>query len=289
MTDVIRLGPLSHSSAQSLLSCEQKFYNYKVAKLSPDADYEKSDALSVGSAFHYVLEKTKHEKSALIRTLLEECTNDPDVKLDPENYNLVHAMVLKYLRLHKRMAFEVVAIEFKLETEWFTGFIDAIMVDTKGYWWIVDLKAYKSIHMPSLAALTRDPQLTLYAGHAALIAEMFKLDLGKFGGCRWRVVTKSSAAKKATEDDAAFILRLVNNNIKAYDIPVPFSRMDVDARMDLHHRLYQRTQGLARGDLKPVKNYGACMNYFSPCEYWSQCHGELNSNMQGTLEITEES
>lgn len=281
-------GPLSHSSAQTLLGCEQKYYFYKVAKIEQDPDYVKSDALSIGSAFHHILEKSNHEKPALLRQRLKECEKDPDIRLPPDYFNLVHAMVLKYVRMHTKLGWKVLAVEFKLETEWFTGFVDAIMEDPKtNKWWIVDLKTYKSLYRPGLPALIRDPQLTLYAGHAPMIAEMFNLDMDKFGGCRWRVVTKSTAKQKPAEEESAYILRLVNENIKAYDVAVPVEKMDIPKRMGIHKSLYEKAQAMGRGEVEPSRNYGNCMAYFSPCQYWSKCMGANHSDMESSVDVYE--
>lgn len=275
-------GPLSHSSAQTLMTCEQQYAYYKIDGFPHDPDYQKADSLALGSAFHKVLEDSKHEKPASIRAELEKCIDDPDIRLPADDLLLCHGMILKYLRLHKQMGFKVLAVETEIKTEWFHGFIDAVMEDHQGFWWVVDLKTYKTL--PNVAMLTRDPQLNLYAGHAAVLAETLKLDLKKFGGVRWRVVTKSAAKMQPKEDEATFVKRLVEKHVKAYDIPVPAEVLAPEERLELHQALYKRSLKLVK--TKPVKNYASCFNYFSPCRYWSRCYGKTYTEMQDFTHVT---
>lgn len=278
------IGPLSHSSASTLLECEQKYAYYKIDGAPNDPDYVKSDALAIGSAFHKVLEDSKHEKPESIRASLLACVEDPEVRLPESEILLCHAMVLKYLRLHKQMGFKVLAVEIGIETKEVVGYIDAIMEDLQGFWWIVDLKAKKSLSPTEIAMLKNDPQLNLYAAHAGMIAEMLNLDVKKFGGCRWRVVTKTTAKQKAGETDAAYVARLADDHVKAYDIPVPFDEAAAAERLQTHLELFKRTQKLPKS--KPLKNFKSCNSFFSPCQYWSRCYGKTFTEMQDATHVT---
>lgn len=286
MTDAKKkaIGPLSHSSASTLLECEQRYAYYKIDGVPQDTDYVKSDALAIGSAFHKVLEDSRHEKPESIRVALLKCVEDPEVRLPEDEILLVHAMLLKYLRLHKQMGFKILAIEIAIETKEVIGYVDAIMEDHDGKWWIVDLKAKKSLSPTEIAMLPTDPQLNLYAAHAAMIAEQLGLDMQKFGGCRWRVVTKTTAKQKRGETDAEYVARLANENIKAYDIPVPFNEEAAAERLETHLDLYKRTQKLAKS--KPIKNFKSCNSFFSPCAYWSRCYGKNYSDSLDTSHLT---
>jgi len=278
------IDPLSHSSAQSLLSCEQKYYYYKIERSEVDSDYEKSTALCIGSAFHWIMEQTKHEKPESITSMFQTCSELPDIRLDEEHFCLVHAMVIKYLRLHKQMDLKLLSVELKLETKDFIGFVDAIMEDSEGKWWIVDLKTYKALTPKALPLLYKDPQMSLYAGHREAIAAKLDLDVEKFGGTRWRVVTKSTIKRRPREEDIDFTKRLVGS-VKAYDIPIPFNVEAVDERLFLHKEANKRVKQLAKGS-KPIRNYGNCLAYFTPCEYFSKCHGKNYSDI-APIDITE--
>ena len=277
-------GPLSHSSASTLLSCEQKYAFYKILKIDPDSDYTKSDALAIGSAFHYVIEKCKHTWVPDLRKRAAACVDNPDIQLDEKYISLIHAMCVKYLRLHKAMGWKVIGIEQRLETETFLGYVDAVMEDPEGSWWIVDLKALGRFDVRNAGALRHDPQMSLYAGHRALLAESLGLDLKKFAGTCWKVVVKPKLKQKKKESDKDYTVRLIDNT-ETYHVPVPFNEPAVEERLEIHAKLHARSARLFDGE-PPLKNYGNCMAYFSPCEYWSQCHKVNHSEMEG-LDIVE--
>ena len=268
-------SPLSHSSANLLLSCEQKYYHHKIARTSADPDYEDGDALVVGKAFHHVLEVTNHKKPKSIRDHLEKYEPLPD-----HYYNLVHAMLIKAYRIQKLIGLEVVACEVELATEQFLGYVDAIMKEKNGNWWIVDFKTAATFNYNTANLLHRDPQMSLYAFYRHLLAEIVGLDPDKFQGTRWRVVTKSKAKQRGDESDADFVKRLVDKSIKAFDIPIPYNMEAVAERGFLHSRLVTRAKKLADGDATPIKNYGNCFAYFKPCKFFSQCHGQTFSEIE---------
>ena len=95
MSETVRL---SYSSMNTLLSCEQKFHNYKIAKLPEDPDYQKSDSLGLGSAFHQVLEKTLHldyNDSLIMEAMAEH-------NVDPSEKELLTVMLKKYTEFRIR-------------------------------------------------------------------------------------------------------------------------------------------------------------------------------------------
>lgn len=275
--------PLSHSSASLLLDCEERYVHYKIRKTEQDPDYVKSDALAVGSAFHWILENSRHEKPKSITADLAHCAADKDIRLPEEEFALVHAMVLRYLRLHHQEmpGFKVLEVETEIKTEMFHGFIDAILEDPEGRWHILDLKTYKTLYRPGLAALPRDAQLNLYAGHAPLLAEMHNLDMKRFGGVRWRVVLKSTAKQKASESTAEFVKRLVDKHISAFDIAVPLEKMAIDERMETHRLLWEKSKELQTR--KPLKNFKSCFSFYSACPYFSRCHSVLATDEPGVV------
>jgi len=206
--------PLSHSSAQTLLGCEQKYVYYKLLEEPKDADYKKSGALAIGSAFHWILENSKHEKPKSITDDLKQCSTEEDIQLSEDDYGLVQAMIIKYLRLHKKLKLKVITCEPQILTTSMNGYIDVIEEDEEGIWWITDLKTAKTFYPSKVRELAHDPQLNLYAAHRAILADTFGLDPTKFGGCRYRVTTKSSAKQQAKETYIDFVLRLANKHVR---------------------------------------------------------------------------
>ena len=280
--------PLSHSSAMLLRGCEQKYVYYKVKDLPKDSDVEDSNAFSIGKAVHYIMEQTRHTKPEDIDSLLNFCQEDQDIRLDPEHRWLVAAMSLKMARLNKRMDFDVLEVEFDIgDGESVIGYVDAIMQDKEtGKWWIVDLKTTRTLYLATVPQLCQDPQLNLYAAHVNQIAERFDLDPDNFGGCRWRVVTKPGLKRKASENDVEYTKRLLKA-CKSYDIAIPIEQMNPSETLERHLDMWGRAKKLCHPRAKPKKNFGNCMAYFKPCDWWSNCHGGLYSETK--LEVTEES
>lgn len=277
---------LSYSSARLLQGCERKFYHYKVKETPIDSDASKdTTAFIIGKAFHHILEMSNHKKPEKIGELLEECVQN--LGLAETDCGLVHAMVLKYLRLRATTNLEAVAVEWKINDPTTIGFVDLIEKDTEtGEWFISDLKTAKTFYPTTLSKLPNDRQLNLYASYAPQIAEEFGLDLDKFAGCRYKVTTKSSAKQQAKESYLQYVKRVTDKFIKSYDIIIPKDKLNIVEVVAEHKRLYNRAQSIRDG-AEPLQNFGYCESYFKPCEYWSQCHGDNFSNIKDSLEVLE--
>lgn len=263
---------LSYSSSCTFQGCPRKYQHYKILKTPEDKDIEDDAlALRVGSAYHYVLEHCNHEKAAFKMELLEKAVADE--KLDPRvDMYRIYAMLQAYFKMHSKSKLVVVHCEMKLETETFIGFIDAIMVDANGNWWIVDLKTAASVRDDLYARLHMDQQLNLYAGFAPTVAENLKLDLAKFMGCRYRVVQKTKGNPK-NESMAEFSNRI---KIKSYDIEVPIENMDPNGAAKSFMSIQNQIAEMEENNHFP-QNLGSCFQYFSPCKWWSQCYGEVHT------------
>jgi len=260
---------LSYSSATLLKNCSQKYYYYKVAGVAKDPDAEENyDAFNIGKAFHWVLETNGHTESRL-EELLEEACNTFEVQ---GSKSMIHAMLLRYLQVHQESGLEVVHCEFELSTDIFIGFIDVILKDSEGNWWIADLKTASRFSEITAAKLHNDVQLNLYASFSKEIGEYFGLDPKKFKGARYRVTTKSVLKQKVDESYYAHVKRTAKN-VKSYDIIVPLDKMNPKKTFEEHKELHKDTLKMREGKLKPVKNLSWCDSYFKPCEYWSKCHG----------------
>jgi hypothetical protein len=268
-----------------LLTCEEKYANYKIRKTPVDADYQKSDALALGSAVHWILEASKHEKPASITKDLAICVRDPTIGLPEEAVPLAHAMVLRYLRLHKDMGLKVLAVEIKIEIEGFLGYVDAVMEDAEGNWHIVDVKTWKSLTDAVLRQLPKDAQMGLYASQFEYVANLLGLLPEKFAGIRWRVISKSTTKQKKGEAYADYVLRLVEA-VRAYDLFIPRAKLDWTERLQIHRKLWEKSARLRSGEDTPIKNFKSCFDFYSPCEFFSRCHGSLFSESHG-VEVTE--
>lgn len=273
---------LSYSSATLLKGCEQRFLYYKT-DTPKDSDFSESvDALNVGTSFHYILEKTQHKKPEKISHLLEHCVKE--FKLNEEDVPLVHAMVLKYLRLHKESKLECVGCEIEIQNEYLLGYVDAVMRDERGFWWIVDLKTTARFSPSKIPQLKMDTQLNLYAYFADQIADKLNLRLDKFLGCRYRVTTKSVAKQRKTESYIDFVTRLIDL-VTTYDISIPIEKMSPEKINSQHLNDYVRGKMILDKIILPQRNYNYCENYFKPCPYFSNCHGSNFTQNHDGLEV----
>lgn len=253
---------------KTVLTCQNKYWHAKVAATPKDADYEEGDALTFGKAFHQVLEKTLHNTytESLIMEAMEEH------KVGMEHLALIRAMLENYTQYHKKSGISIVKCELKLETPIFLGFIDAIGTSEQG-WWIIDLKT-AGRHDPSvIPRLPMDMQLNLYSYFADEIAHHLELK-GPFLGCRYRQVIKSKAKTPKGLVDGC----------QVYDIEVPVSLMQPQFAWSQFLESHQMASELQNG-VAPKRNYHACYDYFRPCEYFSQCHGDEFSKSSNKCKV----
>ena len=268
---------LSYSSYQTLKACEQKYYHYKIAGTPVDSDYnDEKDSLVMGKAFHSILEGLKHNQDATnedigpVIKMVQEASN-----LDEDKMALVVAMVIRFLNTKKRHPkfneLKPVAIELAIADDTFLGYIDVVYADNSGNWYIGDLKT-TSRHSETLQArLEMDSQLNLYGAHSATIASQLGLDHSKFSGFLYIATNKTTTKRKAGEGLSVYVNRLANAvTTRVYVVPA-----DNDKTHEIvtdFQKAYDRTMALRNGE-KPSKNLSRCEDYFSPCPYWSKCHG----------------
>lgn len=267
---------LSVSSYKLLLSCEQRYWHYKVANTPKDSDFEEGDFLSLGKAFHQVLEKTLH--NSWNERLLAEAMTEHDA--DPADKELLEIMLDKYVQYHKKSGLKVVKCELGITTSTQNLFIDfiAISYDSKGNaigWWIGDLKTSSKHDENILGQLARDPQMNYYAGFAddvhIAVPEVEGLP---FLGCRYRQIIKSKAKTR----------KGLEAGVKVYDIEIPAEALDTEGFKSQFNTIYDRALAMHNGEA-PVKNFSSCFNYFSPCPYFSKCHGSLFSEGKSKVSV----
>lgn len=253
---------LSYSSMSTLQSCEQKYAHYKVLNSPKDSDYEESDALGLGKAFHEVLEKTFHKDYN--DTLILEAMVTHNV--DASDKDLLTIMLKKYTEFRKASGIKVIHCELPLATSEYNGFIDYIAV--KGNeWYIGDLKTAGRHDENILSRLPLDPQLNLYAHFAdELYIAVPELEGKRFAGCLYSQTTKSKAGT----------IKGLEAGVKVFEMFVPVEVMNPDMIWSLFNEMHTRALEIHAGEA-PKKNLGSCMAYFSPCQYFSKCHGKTFS------------
>lgn len=267
---------LSPSSLTLFQSCARKYYLSKIVKTPIDKDASRdSDATNIGKAFHKVLEDTKHEVEGLKYVKIQETVKSFD--LDDSYSPMIFAMLKKYSVVHRKSGLKAIACEIEIETVSFYGFIDVILQDSHGGWWIGDMKTASSYTPNLIPTLPSHPQLNLYAKHVNYISQLLGIDEGKYLGCRYLLTTKSKLVPKKDETLQNYINRLTGA-IKSIDFIVSKELMNPELIVATHDKVFNALQEMPYND-EYLPNYGSCLDYHRPCEYWSKCHGKTFSEM----------
>ena len=265
---------LSHSSKNELDTCPRKFILRKVLKTESDSDYDPSQkALNIGKAFHTTLELCMHEKEKYEPWMFEKAAEENDIN-DAAQRGLILGMVERYFILHQKSALKVVSVESAVTDDFVLGYVDAVMQDERGGWWIVDLKTAAKLSNSLLARLRNDPQLNLYSYFAPMLADGLKLKLKDFKGVRYRVTLKTTIRIMPHELTLSFARR-VFDKIESFDIGIPKRHLKPAVAYREMKAAIKRAERFARMPLEEVpQNFQNCEQYFRPCQYWSQCYGK---------------
>lgn len=265
---------ISYSGSNTLLGCERRFYYEKVKKVDYDPDYvDNSHALRMGKAFHQILEECSHGEIRCTNKIIEKALYDNEIDSQTDKYSLI-AMVKKYIPLHRKSGLRCVAIETEVGNgEDYIGYIDAIMVDREGGWWIVDLKTAGQLSPSLLSRLCNDPQLNLYSNFIDQLSGTHGLEVEKFLGVRYRVTTKAKIKLGSKETPEQFVSRVMDR-IESFDIGIPASDLDPKGAYSRLMSLLERARGLeTKEESEITQNFSNCESYFKPCPYWSNCYG----------------
>ena len=206
---------LSYSSSTLYQGCKRKFYYKKHAKpIDPDCEQD-TTALRVGKAFHQIQEDCLHDKKKFKGSIATKAFVDNQI-LEETQRQMIMAMCLKYWELHSKQGLTIICCEMEIGDENVIGYIDAVMRDENGFWYIVDLKTAGRLNASLLSRLSRDVQLNLYSYYASQVAAVYDLDLSMFAGTRYRVTTKCTIKKQARETAHAFRDRCRSLNYRCF-------------------------------------------------------------------------
>jgi len=264
------IDPLSYSSSNELIGCEQKYVYRKVLRVDRDADAPLDTlALDIGKVLHACLEDCCHDLHGFemkrLRFFMEKAG------LSAEHYPLLKAMLKKYRDLNDLSGLVCHATEVEIRLDDFIGFVDLILTEQgkQGRWWISDVKTASSVSSFLISRLGRDKQLNLYT--AMIDPEKLGLCWETFAGCKYRVVTKSRIKRRKDEDDSSLTLRMYES-IEAREFTVPKELLDPEGALANFKRQRERQVELWKNPDLAMRNHNYCESYFRPCEYWSQCH-----------------
>jgi len=266
---------LSYSSASLLLNCEERYVHHKIKETPHDSDIkEDNDSLIFGTAFHTILEQTKHT-SENIKEVFESVA--AGYGFDSATRCLLEACIFSYLTKHKNNPYKVLACELEIKTEEFIGYVDAVAVNDVGEWIIVDLKTASRIFGQLDKKLPDDFQLNIYTYYRQQLADLLSLDVNKFMGCSYRVTVKGKIGLRSSPSESLLNVspgysEKLLKSCESHDYFIPFEDLSPEKFGQMHRVLHQKSLLLRNGKLDPTKNYGNCEAYFRPCPFWSNCH-----------------
>ena len=274
---------LSYSATTQFMQCEKKYFVERVMKVPRDADCEEdATALRWGKCFHETLEACNHRRELYKPEMLQDAAKRNE--LDQHAIWAVYASIRNYFTLHEKSKLEVVVCEIEVgsEAEEVIGYIDAVMADANGYWWIVDLKTSGMIMTMMFPRLRNDPQLNLYASFAKDVAARLGLDVTKFAGVRYRVVGKTKIMVKANDTMETYAARA---NPKAMDIEIPVENLQLELVRKNHEEMLKRIRKVRDGEVTPIPNFSKCLEWNRSCEYWSQCYGKTYTDCSNSTVV----
>jgi len=287
MAEEIKPRGLSYSSFTEFSACQRKWYLRKVAKYPIDSDAEDSTiAFDLGKSFHFALETTKHDLTGFTFNQCVEVCKTFNVN-DVEDAAMIFAMLGAYKRVHEKTKLKVVGCEVEIAAPGFFGIIDAVLQDSDGFIWIVDVKTCATFQRSTIDSLPDHVQLNIYSRHFDLIAHACGLKDAPFAGVRLRSTTKSKLQKKESESLPEYISRM-SKGIKSYDIIVPAKLLtNVNTIYAQHQRANEITSSAKIEDeSKFPPNYSNCFSFFRPCNFWSRCWGHNYSEVPA-IEVIE--
>lgn len=269
---------LSPSSLNLFLGCNRRYYHKKIAKTPQDTDYrEDQEALSVGKAFHKVLEIKKHILDGLKLFEVFDVVKEyfPD---NPGGHTpMIFAMLDKYNVMHKKSRLRAIAVEIEIETPVFFGIVDVVLEDDYGNYWIGDMKTAAAYRHDLIPQLPGHPQLNLYAFYQVELARKLGLDPSKYMGCRYRMTTKSKIVQNSKDTIEMYIDRL-RKSVKSYDFIIPKEKMSPGIIAGVHRKIGTFVNAHLSEDMY-TPNYSNCLNFFRPCEFYSNCHSGRFSDL----------
>lgn len=270
---------ISYSAMSMLRKCRRKAYLKYKLHVPKDPDYtDDAVALRFGSAFHKVCELTKHEKSLFTMDIFNTACKEQNLEL--EDVFKVYACLMSYYKLHTVSRLRCIGLEMEVSNDDIVGYIDAILLDSNGFWWICDLKTSGMLVQSLFARLHRDPQLNLYANFAGQVALKYGLATEKFAGVRYRVVTKPKHVPKTGESFDAYSLRAAP---EMYDVEVNAGELDyTEAFEDL---MQAKVEMDSLSSETAICNRQSCIDYNRPCEYWSRCHGKTFTECRDSVKV----
>jgi len=321
---------VSVSGIRLLSECERKaFYKYILGRdvIKPDPDAPKKVPFDFGNVFHeamednfkgkdITLEYIEDKAKEYIHSSLDKTTGITTYQrvLSPEKEVLdLYAMAKVAIEDTKRLLnnYGLVEVDYEIgfENKKTRGFIDRVLKDKSGHWYICDWKTRREV--PKVASAIKDPQAAHYMSFYTEIAKMLRLDTMKFKGIIFHNVTKPSCKRsKLPKQDVKEEVQENPNTIWIKDVPEGYkesredyikkllegTKQDKTPNIQVVHHFVPFSQDMivthwknfkgahakyatldkafkATGEAVGTCNYDQCIDsYGAHCDYWSQCH-----------------
>lgn len=245
------------------LYCQRKYWHNRIGKTDHDVDFQQPSHLDFGLAYaecHRLFgESPKTMTSAEIIRVCEEHGLDINKA----------AQLMAVLRKHYA-TFEVgkvIARDQWLEHNVLVGKISKLVV-IEGKTWIVEDESVYDTNMALRDTLKLDTQLCLYAA----CQEQFSAD-----GIIYRTVTKPKQRRKKEESWQDYTQRC---ECDALEVRFSFDEIDVKGCLDRIEGIRKEIEGKESQELF-VLDTKNCLQFQSPCQYYSRCHGKTYTEAQG--------
>lgn len=291
---------LSHSSGNKYLSCQYQYACEKIYQLPYDEDIEEdTKALRWGKTVHSVMEWTEwagknftrplHAQALEEQGFMRELPSGKKVCTDDQVAYATFAAVVSLYEYVKKQKLKTIKCEFEINFPYLYGFIDSIVVDAKGYWWIRDLKTASSCQTQKLKVTVRkNKQINLYALPEVVdaICDEFGLDKEKFAGCLYTVVNKTKAVPKSGESLEDFAKR---TKPKVTEFAIKATDLDPEEAKKVHMQMIEDMVEIRSGRKEPIKNFEACYEWNRPCPFWSKCRGKSYTEELNIVDVYDSS
>lgn len=266
----MRQARISVTSHNMYCSCQRKYWYKYIVKQDQDDDWVDPGYFRFGKAAHECLESCRYDGMKQDTNVMRRiCASH---ELSESDTAKVLACVRGYFAqwLHT----EIIGAEIWIENEFMTGKVDAVARQDDQLF-IVENKFLSEIPPSIELDLPVDPQLNLYASCADLIED--KLDQkrikGKIAGIWYRIIRKPKERQKKAEELFTYSARCT---IEGFEWKAPLSRLkSEDAFSGIKATLAEISRKYNEDEF--IRNTRSCVQYGSPCPYYSKCHDILYS------------
>lgn len=279
---------LSHSSIQTYLDCRQKFKLDKIDKLTTK---KRKDYFLFGEAIHKFLElhykgvpqplegiKAIYDKARKSGTL----TADDEHKLSVDEAT-VTGIAKAYPRFYKgdsdRFTKYVPEHQFTVDfpTFQFVGFIDMLVLDAAGDWWVFETKTASPqvLNNDYIDRVKIDSQVSGYMFAAKKLLGVMPR------GVLYNVIKKPSIRLKRGESRVAFCTRVEQEYTKFGQMKEYFVRHELLVDHSQVKRWLKMTDKIGREIIEyfkseenvafPMRNTGQCIGKYGACPYLEIC------------------